>query len=452
MRNELVLAICSLAFLAAPAPTASAQAYGTNEEDWVLCSPFYEGSDTDGWGWEDTNNDGYPNSCYIQHEYGHRPPIGHPYCSPAYSGSNTDGYGWEDTNGDGSPNSCFIQIPQKLTHYGQELTLVGANLAWSESSWYARDVLPGQSINTSAIEDRFNQIGNNKGNLARIWLHTSGMYTPIFSSSGVVSGWGASPGANADAHSQLIEILDEAWERGVLVNFTLFSFDMLCDSNDVNDSHTEMLRDNPETYIDNVLVPMVQALKDHPALFSYEIFNESDGMTIGQDYFGPGTCAGTPIAKAVLQSFVNKAAAAIHLWDSNVKVTTSIGHPSKIFDYSNYALTSVPGADPTGTLDFYQFHWYENPLSPYTIRPTFYSLDKPVVVGEFDAASPPGLDVNSLAAAIVDQGYAGAWMWDFISGNHLTLRNNMYNADQPPLNTSAIESCITLQTPGCYNP
>ena len=49
---------------------------------------------------------------------------------------------------------------------------------------------------------------------------------------------------------------------------------------------------NRQAYIDNVLTPMVTALKGYPGLFAWEIFNEPEGMTSDNGGWTTQSCSG----------------------------------------------------------------------------------------------------------------------------------------------------------------
>jgi len=110
----------------------------------------------------------------------------------------------------------------------------------------------------------------------RLWLHTNGASTPAWED-GKVTG----PGKGTI--EDLRDIPDLAQEYDVGIQPTLGSFDMLASDfpDEVVNRNYDLLTqpDLTQTYIDSALVPMVEAVGDHPALISWEIFNEPEGMT-----------------------------------------------------------------------------------------------------------------------------------------------------------------------------
>ncbi len=349
----------------------------------------------------------------------------------------------------------------QLYHFGEAVNLVGANLAWSEDSRFSSDFgrsdgFGNPDTNLIRFQAHFDEIAQNGGNSARIWIHTSAQVSPNIQEDGSTLGLSREL-TNQQVIDQLDAVLDSAWDRGILVTFSLFSFDMLCDHYRNDFGYTGSMRRNRIAllgrrglYFKNALSPMVRGLKDHPALFAYEIFNEPEGA-----YQGNSFCAATwPFNKELASRFVNEAAATIHRLDSNVKVTTST-HTELFDDFSNDTLLSRDGADPAGVLDFYELHWYAGwGQDPYTTPKSSYNSDRPIIIGEFEVEQAVGaaaIAAEDTITTILDNGYSGAWPWSLAySGGVQPIRDALNAAQQTPINKVAVETCIQNKTPDCY--
>jgi hypothetical protein len=356
--------------------------------------------------------------------------------------------------------------PNRINYNNQQLFLSGSNLAWAS---FSNDIGPG-ILDTNRFADVMLSMHDNGGNVLRWWLHTNGTVTPEFDGSNFVIGPGT--GTIADIR----KVLDLAWQRGISVDLCLWSFDMLKSSNSatVKARNTLLLNDTNYTraYINNCLIPMVNALKGHPAIVAWEIFNEPEGMSTE---FGWSDVDHVPMSS--IQRFVNLCAGAIHRTDTTAKVTSGA--------WSFYALTDAPiasvlaktgkelsqlstaeknqigdmfrqkyrssmttdeviqnlqkvtagthqnyysdsrliaaGLDSAGKLDFYSVHYYSTSTpvstSPFNNPVSTWGLDKPIVVGEFAMESgygiAPGIATASLYDTLYQLGYAGAIAWSF---------------------------------------
>lgn len=347
----------------------------------------------------------------------------------------------------------------RIDYNNQKLFLSGTNLAWIA---FARDI--GREVTAfDSFADIMLQMHDNGGNAMRWWLHTNGTSTPSFDGSGFVNG----PGT--DAIADMKKVLDLAWEREIGLKLCLWSFDMLHKQNTalIRNRNRLMLTDTAYThaYIRKSLIPMVTALKGHPAIIAWEIFNEPEGMS---NEFGWAEIEHVPMS--AIQRFINLCAGAIHRTDPTAKVTSGawsflaltdiaaalgkagialeqlsaeeksdiekrfaqkyrmtltaeeiVRHFEKAtqaanFNYYTDARLFTAGGDVDGFLDFYSVHYYDwagTNLSPFHHAKGRWQLDKPLVVAEFHMKNTLGVPRDSLFGQLYRTGYAGAlgWSW-----------------------------------------
>ena len=313
----------------------------------------------------------------------------------------------------------------------QDLFLSGVNLAWDQ---FGGDVGFGSNPDLTYFNNFFSDVKAAGGNSVRWWFHTDGSFTPEIQSSGYVTGLHETL-TNTQIIAQVESILDAAESNGIYLNISLFSFDMLQDYSGKTWTGNDFTGNKPffesesniQSYIDNALIPLVTAIQDHPALGSWEIFNEPEGMT---SQFGwTGNEGGQFISITDVQLTVNMLADAIHNVDPDALVTNGAWYMTVNTDngsstnyYSDTNLLAVGNNNyPLGTLDYYQVHYYNwqdsNPsLSVFEHPASYWNLDKPIVVGEFhadEANAALGVTDDSPYDWLYDNGYAGAWGWQY---------------------------------------
>ena len=309
--------------------------------------------------------------------------------------------------------------------YGdQELFLNGINLAWVD---FSRDLTHFDEIRFVAAIDELAAVN---GNTMRWWLHTNGANSPQYGDDGFITGL-------SDGEIEtLVRAISLAYERGILITPTLWSHDMLSDQGGVPADWNKMLIEDPEAtqaYIDNVLIPMVEALRGHPGIVAWEIFNEPEGVT---EEFG---WTATRTTMPYIQQFVNLLTGAIRRTDPDALITNgswSFQASTDVGGYYNYYTDErliEAGGDPDGWLDFYSVHYYPEwageETSPFHNPASYWELDKPIVIGEFPARAIADLGMgfvprrqlrNSMESYqyLLDNGYSGALSWMFYNSDH----------------------------------
>lgn len=327
----------------------------------------------------------------------------------------------------------------RLVINGKQLFISGTNVPWNNFGNDFGDAPIDKNYFTEAII----KVRAAGGNAIRVWLYTDCSYAPKFDQNGLVNAMGSKTVANVKT------LLDIAYEYGVVVDLCLLSFDMMQHGitgqfpqgkagwstfNLQNNKKLLTTDEGVQAFIDNAVTPLVSAVKGHPAIMCWEVFNEAEGMCPETWGWTGNDGKGEFVGIASVQKVVNRVAAAVKAADPAVLVSNGCVNPifsSNRTEHTNYysdqALVAA-GGKSTGTLDFYMVHYYAHyqgeDASPFQNNAKHWDLDKPVIIGEFplygilsaDAINAIGVEdisIDDCYLKTYDNEYAGIMSWQY---------------------------------------
>jgi hypothetical protein len=313
---------------------------------------------------------------------------------------------------------------------GQKRFMSGMNLAWIG---FGSDV-GDKGMDINSFTDKVKQLRKTGGNAMRWWLHTDAQNCPKIDATGAVTGLGANTIKN------MRRALDTAYAYGVVLDMCLFSFDLLVPGDGTGkagyssynlDNNYKFLTDTSKitTYLNKGLKPILDSVGNHPAVMCWEVFNEPEGMLASANW--------SHVKKKITQNDIlritNRIAGFVHR-NSKKMASTGIASFSYISEYSAAKLKAA-GGDQDGYLDFYMAHYYPEwqgeDLSPFHNEASKWSMDRPILIGEFPAndwsSSTNGPDSKQPLKSTktskdafnwaYDKGYAGAMSWAMTESN-----------------------------------
>lgn len=320
-----------------------------------------------------------------------------------------------------------------LTLNGQKVFLSGGNLAWIS---YAYDYGGNRWKNypRGEFEKQVQQLHAAGGNSMRVWIHMQGESSPAFDSNGFVTGMDVPGGSFLDDFKDMLNI---SRANDIIIIPCLWNGAV----NQDNKGYLDGLIKDPaklQSYIDNVLTPLVNAVKDNPAAGIWDIMNEPEGLLIPDQAdtdpcfdtkalanSGAGWASRKYTFKEILR-FVNLQAAAIKAADPQALVSVGVWNPKSNTDqfgfinhYKDECLVKA-GGKSTGTLDIWQYHSYSwqgkfDEVAAFVHSAADYKETKPIVVGEFWTQDGGGMTITEMFDYVYNHGYSGAWSWDIHS-------------------------------------
>ena len=311
------------------------------------------------------------------------------------------------------PNLSLVPFPGHGLFYS-----AGANQGWFDggygSTYPTVEQWNQHTYDGLYAETMFAQMAQDGHNTLRVLVFADGRGAE----------WDATgrfTGLDATTIPTMIDLLNRAETHGIHVVFTLFDFSLAfaSGSGGITGDRADIVN-NPvvtQSFIDNGLRPILQAMGNHPALLGFDPINEPD---FAVSEFGTAPEVVDPFSLASLQRYIAMVAHEIHV-ESDALVMQSFGSIRFISSgclgcagdfFTDEILTALA---PAGYIDVLQPHyyaWMNGNGTTWNYNPFDYShaqlgFNKPVVLGEVASVS------TYTHQDALDKGYAGIWYWSY---------------------------------------
>jgi hypothetical protein len=303
------------------------------------------------------------------------------------------------------------------------LVAIFFTLSSSQTSWFNGINVPwhnfGYDIGANSFDSNwfasfFANCSENHINSARFWVHCDGRASPMFNSDGSVSG------LSPTFLPELEQLVKMASSSHVVTMLTLWSFDM-CKQETPTSYHPQLISNTNalQSYVTKALIPILKTLDKYDNVV-YEIINEPEWCV-------KETPGNTPYMASLseMQRFAATIADAIH---KNSRHAVTLGSSSlkwnsnssaAVGNWWSDAALQKQVASSSAKLDFYQIHYYDwmhNDqwgYDPCREPASYWSLDKPTVVGELPATGGQFYTPTQLVECSFKDNYWGDMFWAY---------------------------------------
>jgi Glycosyl hydrolases family 2, TIM barrel domain len=301
--------------------------------------------------------------------------------------------------------------PDRVSWLGGSWFALGYNYPWHNYNYDFGDD-PATNIHGQygALDSQFADLQANGTHVTRWYIFNDGVRYPTFGRDGQVAGLPASFYQNFDdmlalASAHNVYLIPVLWDSLVARR---------------GRNHAAVITEGRvrQSYLDNVLRPLLQRYGRHPNILAWSVINEPDwpaGFTNDRNF------QRIPINQ--MRDFIQ-------------------AHVQYVHTYTNQAVTLDGGGLPWLDrwtdlgLDLYLVHWYPwidhdygARYSPYDRTADSFNVDKPIVIAEFPLKSTSHSVQHSLDTFYAN-GYAGAMAWCYPNNVDEFCDQSSYNGSR----------------------